>query len=223
MLAWFRKRSLQRQRGRLKEVEFDFIFDEMQAGSYVSFDCETTGLDPKNDKIVSISAIKIEHNQLLTSQSLNLMVEQSCPITPDSIVVHHIRNVDLVEQATTSVRVLNERQAIAEFLTFIAGSTLVGYYLEFDVAMVNQVIQPWLGVRLPNRQIEVSALYYDHKMRLAKRSGQLGEQQLNVDLSFDKILQALNLPNLGQHDAFSDALMTALIFVKLQQDSVATE
>ncbi len=208
------------QKRKLKRPEFDFIFKQEEPGCYVCFDCETTGLDPKKDKIVSLSAIKIKGNQILTSLSLNLLIEQNSLIAPDSIVVHHIRNVDVVERETSSVMLMTEKQAVETFLRFIQGSTLVGYYLEFDVAMVNQVIKPWLGVRLPNKQIEVSELYYDWVVRLAKRSGQQGLQQSNIDLTFDKILHKLNLPNIGQHDAFSDALMTALIFVKLQQDSI---
>lgn len=218
MLAWVNNLLLRRQKRKLKESGFDFIFSEKIPDSYVCFDCETTGLDPKKDKIVSLSAIKIQGNQVLTSQSLNLLIEQEGLIAADSIVVHHIRNIDVVEKESSSARLMTEKLAINEFLEFIKGSTLVGYYLEFDIAMVNQVIKPWLGVNLPNRQVEVSALYYDYMLRLAKRSGQQGLQQPNIDLTFDKILHKLKLPNLGQHDAFSDALMTALIFVKLQQD-----
>jgi DNA polymerase-3 subunit epsilon len=220
MFAWLNDLYLSHQKRKLKEPEFNFIFSEKVPGSYVCFDCETTGLDPKKDKIVSLSAIKIQGNQVLTSQSLNLLIEQDALITPDSIVVHHIRNIDVVERESSSARLMTEKQALKEFLEFITGSTLVGYYLEFDIAMVNQVIKPWLGVNLPNRQIEVSALYYDYMIRLVKRSGQQGLEQPDIDLSFDKILHKLKLPNLGQHDAFSDALMTALIFVKLQQDRI---
>ncbi len=220
MFAWLNDLFLSRQKRKLKEPGFDFIFSEKIPGSYVCFDCETTGLDPKKDKIVSLSAIKIQGNQVLTSQSLNLLIEQDDLITGDSIVVHHIRNIDVVERESSSVRLMTEKQAVKEFLEFIKGSTLVGYYLEFDIAMINQVIKPWLGVNLPNRQVEVSALYYDHMVRIGKRSGQQSLQQPNIDLTLDKILHKLNLPNLGQHDAFSDALMTALIFVKLQQDRI---
>mgnify|MGYP000538389892 CR=1 FL=1 len=218
MFAWLNDLFLSRQKRKLKVPGFDFVFSDEIPGSYVCFDCETTGLDPKKDKIVSLSAIKIQGNQVLTSQSLNLLIEQDALIAPDSIVVHHIRNIDVVEREASSARLMTEKEALTEFLGFIKGSTLVGYYLEFDIAMVNQVIKPWLGVKLPNRQLEVSALYYDYMVRLAKRSGQHSLQQPNIDLTFDKILHKLQLPNLGQHDAFSDALMTALIFVKLQQD-----
>ncbi len=220
MLTGIKSFLLNRQKRKLKETRFDFLYDEEVPGSYVCFDCETTGLDPKKDKIVSLSAIKIEGSQILTSQSLNLLIEQDALITPGSIVVHHIRNIDVIESESSSVRLMTEKQAIEAFLHFIKGSILVGYYLEFDVAMVNQVIKSWLGVTLPNRQIEVSALFYDWVVRLAKRNGQQGLQQMDIDLTFDNILQQLSLPNVGQHDAFSDALMTALIFVKLQQDSI---
>jgi DNA polymerase-3 subunit epsilon len=220
MLTSVRRFLLNRQKHKLKTPEFEFIFDEEVSGAYVCFDCETTGLDPKKDKIVSLSAIKIEGNQILTSQSLNLLIQQDELIAADSIVVHHIRNIDVVETQSGSTSLMTEKQAIETFLQFIKGATLVGYYLEFDVAMIDSVIKPWLGVRLPNSQVEVSALYYDWVVRLAKRGGTQGLGQVNIDLAFDKILHKLNLPNLGQHDAFSDALMTALIFVKLQQDSI---
>jgi len=36
-------------------------------------------------------------------------------------------------------------------------------------------------------------------------------------LSFDAILEDLNLPKLGKHDAFNDALMTAMMYLKLKQ------
>ena len=36
-----------------------------------------------------------------------------------------------------------------------------------------------------------------------------------VDLRFDTILKKLDIPILGKHDALNDALMTAMIFLKL--------
>jgi DNA polymerase-3 subunit epsilon len=206
--AWRRKW----QKKRLKDPHYGFLFEPPAAAdTYVCFDCETTGLNPRQDKIVSISAIKIQGNQVLTSESLNLLIRQPYPIAPESIVVHQIRNADLDE--AVSNRLMDEREAIACFLEFIRGLPLVGYYLEFDVAMVNQVLKPWLGIQLPNEQIDVSKWYYQQRLEQLKHS----IAQPNINLSFEALLAGLNIPNLGQHDAFSDALMTALIFVKLQQ------
>ncbi len=204
--AWKRAYS----KKRLQDECYAYLFDEPVAGSYVCFDCETTGLDPKKDSIITLSAIKIQENQVLTSQALNLTIKQDKVISAESIRVHRIRNVD-VEQ--TNAIYADEREAMEAFLQFIHQSTLVGYYLEFDVAMVNSVIKPWLGVGLPNPKIEVSELYYQRELNRQKH----GYKQVDIDLKFTTILKKLELPNLGQHDAFSDALMTALIFIKLQR------
>jgi DNA polymerase-3 subunit epsilon len=50
-----------------------------------------------------------------------------------------------------------------QLMHFIGSRPLVGYYLEFDVAMVNRVLFPMLGMGLPQPKIEVSGLYYDYK------------------------------------------------------------
>lgn len=218
MIAWVKSKfqfwHKQRQLKKLKDPRFGFLFDDTkhqgaEADTYICFDCETTGLNPKKDKILTLSAIKIQGNQILASQALNLWIEHATSINPESITVHQIRNTDLQEHSDES---LEERKAIEQFLYFIQGYPLVGYYLEFDVAMVNQVIKPWLGITLPNRQIEVSELYYEARLKVLKRS----MVQPVINLKFDVILNKLEIPNLGQHDAFSDALMTSLIFLKLQ-------
>ena len=52
-----------------------------------------------------------------------------------------------------------------QLMHFIGSRPLVGYFLEFDVAMLNRVVFPMLGFGLPQAKIEVSALYHAHKMR----------------------------------------------------------
>lgn len=190
---------------RLKNPDFQFLFDAPPDQDVVCFDCETTGLDPKKDTIVSLSAIKIRGAEILTSQSLNLKFKQQQTINPDSIVIHGLRNMD-VEAGLASA------EAIRQFVEFIGSRPLVGYYLEFDMAMVNSLIKPWLGIGLPNQQIEVSQLYHKQFYK-----DWLQPEHEVFDLSFKTILAKLKLPSLGQHDAFNDALMTAMIYVKLKQ------
>lgn len=189
---------------RLKDPNYQFLFAPPVDEDVVCFDCETTGLDTKHDQIISLSAIKIRGQQILTSQSLNLRFKQQADINPQSIVVHQIRNMDL-QQA------YEPQLAIKKFVEFIGSRPLVGYYLEFDVAMVNQLIKPWLGIHLPNRHIDISQLYH----KLYYQDWLQPDHQV-FDLSFKTMLEKLNVPLLGQHDAFNDALMTAMIYVKLQ-------
>lgn len=191
-------------RHQLKDSAYDFLLCDPTDQDLICFDCETTGLNPAEDQILSLSAIKIRGSEILTSQSLNLTFKARDLINPESIRVHRLRNIDVVSG-------LGEREAIGQFLAFIGSRPLVGYYLDFDVAMVNQVIKPWLGIHLPNPKIEVSELFY--KAFYKKHAPHQSER---LDLSFNAILDKLDLPKMGQHDAFNDALMTAMIYVKLQ-------
>lgn len=203
------KHRLNKQKQKLKDKTYQYLFDVIPE-EFVCFDCETTGLDKKNDQIITLSAIKIVGSEVQTSQSLNLVIRQQQDIAADSIAIHQIRNVDV---ANSEFVYLDEWSAIQDFLAFIQGRTLVGYYLDFDVSMVNRMIKPILGIDLPNPRIETSAMFYEFTRQKYKRSC----IEPTIDLSFEHILQTLKIPNMGQHDAFNDALMTALIFVKLKR------
>ena len=185
----------------LKDERFTFLFDETDADEMVVFDCETTGLDPKTDDIISIGAVKIKGNKILTDEEIHIYIDQDKEIDHKSITIHQIRNCDLYGA-------IPRKEAIEKFLYYIGNRPLVGYYLEFDVAMVNKYIKPMYGMTLPNKQEEVSAIYYDKKIPTIPQG--------NIDLRFDTILEDLGLPKLQAHDALNDAIMTALIYLKLK-------
>jgi len=184
----------------LKDQNYAYLFDEYEGDEYVCFDCETTGLNPKKDEIISIGAIIIKDNKILHSRKFERFCKTERPLDEESIKIHHIRECDI-----QNARDINE--VIDEFLDFVGNRPCVGYYLEFDMAMVNRYIKPKLGINLPNKRFEVSAMYYD-KMIKKYQSG-------NIDLRFDIIMNRLGLPRLGKHDAINDVIMTAMIFLKL--------
>ncbi len=195
-----RKRNL----AKLRDESFLSLFDEDTSGEYVVFDTETTGLNPKVDEILSIGAVKIKENKILTSQTFEVYVKNSKAISSKSIEIHGIRPCDVQNGKSSD-------EAIREFLHFIGSRTLVGYYLEFDVNMINKYIQPMLGIELPNTMIEVSELYYDAQIPMIPQG--------HIDLRFETMLKKYNIPNMGAHNAVNDAVMTAMIFLKLKGKS----
>ena len=189
-------------RKNLTDERFAFLFDEVENDEVVVFDCETTGLKPKVDDIISIGAVKVKGNKILTNEALHLFVKQDKQISHKSITIHQIRHCDLENAIALD-------EAIETFLHFIGNRKLVGYYLEFDVAMINKTIKPMFGITLPNKQEEISALYYDKKIARIPQG--------NVDLRFATILKDLSLPELQAHDALNDAVMTAMMYLKLRR------
>lgn len=185
----------------LKDNNYLFLFDEPIKDEYVCFDCETTGLNPKIDDIVSIGAVIIKDNKIISSKKFVKFVKPKTKLQADAIKIHHIRECDLKDAEDID-------KVIKEFLNFIGNRKLVGYYLEFDIAMVNKYIKPKLGITLPNEALEVSAIYHDFKIERIPQG--------NIDLRFNTIMNELQIPSLGKHDAFNDALMTSMIFIKLK-------
>ncbi len=185
----------------LKDDKYSYLFDKYDGDEYVCFDCETTGLNPKVDDIISIGAVIIKKNKILTSRKFERFIKPKTKLQSDSIKIHHIRQCDLEDAKDID-------DVILEFLDFIGNRPLVGYYLEFDIAMVNKYIKPKIGINLPNKQIEVSALYYDKVIETIPQG--------NIDLRFDTIMKKLDLPILSKHNAINDAVMTSMIFLKIK-------
>ena len=192
--SWFYKK-------RLKDKRFEFIFENEKVDEYVAIDTETTGLDPKKDEILSIGAILIKENKILVGNSLHIKIKPKKSVTKSSIKIHKIRECDLSEA-------MEAKDGIEELLYFIKNRPLVGYYLDFDIKILNRYINNFFGFKLPNKKIEVSGLYYDYKQKFIPPG--------YIDLKFDTILKDLNLPKLKTHNAFYDALMSAMIFLKLK-------
>ena len=189
----------------LKDPNFSFLFEDDLSDEYVVFDTETTGLNPKTDEILSIGAVKIKDNKILTSKTFEIYLKNSKDISSESILIHGIRECDLVDAK-------DPQSAIKEFLHFIGSRSLIGYYLEFDVAMINRYIKPMLGVTLPNKMIEVSEIYFEKTISFIPQG--------NIDLRFDTILKNCKLPNMGAHNAVNDAIMTAMIYLKLTKEKI---
>ena len=193
------------QRQRLKDAQFGFLFDPPPPDEYVALDCETTGLDRQRDAIIAIGAVTIHKQRILTSQRLELVVQPERSVPGESIRIHQLRESDVAHG-------LPLHEAMQQLLHFIGSRPLVGYYLEFDVAMLNRVLFPMLGVRLPQPQIEVSALYYDYKFRQLDAH----QKDRSIDLRFATLMRDLALPEREAHNALNDAVMAALAFIKLR-------
>ena len=198
--AWLRRH--------LADPAYAFLFDPPPPGEWVALDCETTGLNVRSDEIIAIGAVRIAGNRILTSQRLELLVRPDKAISPASVRIHRLRERDVAQGLPLA-------EALHQLLHFVGSRPLVGYYLEFDVAMLNRVLKPLLGMGLPQPRIEVSALYYDHKFRQLPPYRQ--HDNADIDLRFTTLMNDLGLPRREAHDALNDAVMAALAFVKLRQ------
>lgn len=192
----------------LGDPRFAFMWDPAPEDEWVSLDCETTGLNTKTDDIIAIGAVRIRGNRIMTTERLELLVRpEKKRLSADSVKVHRLREQDVAKGVSAD-------EAMMQLMYFIGSRPLVGYFLEFDVAMINRVLFPMLGMGLPQPKIEVSALYYDYKFQQLPHHAR---DSRDIDLRFDSLMKDLGLPLWPAHDALNDAIMAALAFLKLRQ------
>ncbi|MEO8100935.1 MAG: 3'-5' exonuclease [Betaproteobacteria bacterium] len=205
--GWFEHVKKQWLLYHLENREFRFMFEPPPDNEWVALDCETTGLNVNTDEIISIAAVRIVGNRVMTSERLELLVRPERRISVESVRIHQLREQDVA-------RGMAPELAMTQLMHFIGSRQLVGYYLEFDIAMIDRALAPLLGVDmgLPQRRNEVSAMYYDYKFRQLPAH----QQDRRIDLRFATLMNDLDLPLRNAHDALNDAVMAALAFVKLR-------
>jgi DNA polymerase-3 subunit epsilon len=170
-------------------------------GAVVSLDCETTSLKIKEAEILSIAAVRIEGQRVCASDAFYTLIKPQQVPDPENIQIHGLRPRDFSQG-------LPLQEALQKFLRFIGGRTLLGYYLEYDLAVLNKYLAPMMGAALPNHQIEVSGHYYDWRFA--------GHPGAYIDLRWETLIKNLATPALPRHDAMNDAITVAMMYLALQ-------
>lgn len=189
-------------RATLADHAYRFLFEPGPPDEVVVLDCETTGLNPRLDEVIAVAAIVIRGNRIMTSGAYQALIRADRVPPPESIKVHQLRARDVAEGRPV-------HEVLPELLRFIGGRPIVGYYVDFDVRMLDKHVLRYIEAKLPNRRIEVSEIYYALKYGGAPPGTVL-------DLRFRSILSDLGIPSLAAHDPFNDALMTAMMYLQLR-------
>lgn len=178
-----------------KNGEYAHLFEPYKGDEIVSLDCETTSLDVKKAEILSIGAVKIKGRKVITSERLDIKLKPPASLSKDSILIHKIRASDLVDG-------IEIEDALEQVLQFVGNRPILGYYVNYDVRVLDKFIRPQYGFGLPNKAIELSHVYHD----IIKWKSVGGE----IDLRFDTISKKLDIPILQRHTALGDAITVAL-------------
>ncbi|HCH32595.1 MAG TPA: 3'-5' exonuclease [Oceanospirillaceae bacterium] len=178
------------------------LFQRYQGAELVSLDIETTSLDVAKASVLSIGAVVIRGNRVLTSEKLSLTIAPPVELPRESVKIHKLRRIDLDAGIPLA-------QALEQLLLFVGNRPIVGYNIAYDVAVLDRHMRPSLGFGLPNMTLDVMQMY-------RKKATMSGASEFQLDLSFAAIAGALSVPILGRHTALGDATTTALIYVRMK-------
>lgn len=186
----------------LTRPELKGMFEQSAPNQWVAIDCEMTGLNPKKDHLLSIAAIHINGTHIDSGNGLHLICRPPVMPKKDTIVIHGLRPAD-VENG------VSYQQMLEILLPFIGNRPIVGYCTQLDMGFLNRVTKDYMGSPLPNSVIDIRDLYN-------RKSGNRTQGVSHQAQQLTAICNQLNLPDLEAHDAYNDALLTAMAFLHLK-------
>jgi DNA polymerase-3 subunit epsilon len=113
-----------------------------------AFDLETTGLDPRQDRIVEIGAVKFDRRGLVSRFSV--LIDPGIPMPVEAFRVNGI--TDALLRGKPSID-----QVFPDFLRFIKDTILVAHNAPFDTGFINEKLKAGSGDPLPNRLVDTLA------------------------------------------------------------------
>ena len=161
---------------------------------FVCFDCETTGLDPEEDRIIEFAARRFTLSENM--ESFETLINPGRPIPQASQAIHHISNEMVADKPPIE-------EVLQNILDFIGGAIVVGHSIEFDIAILDANAKR-LGVIS-----HITSSPFIDTLRLARL---YGESPLN---SLQGLRKHFNISDEGAHRAMSDVEVNIAVFKQL--------
>ena len=160
---------------------------------FVVFDIETTGLNPRNDDIIEIGAVKVSNRRVVDSFSTFIHIDRNLP-------------AKIIELTSITDDMLKGQPEITEvlplFMEFAKGSVLVAHNAKFDVGFMREKVKKYLNINY-----DISVL---DTLELSKALiKDIKNHRLNT------LTKKLGISLLNHHRAVGDANATAQLFIIL--------
>lgn len=166
---------------------------------WVSLDLETSGLDPKRDRIVELGAVAVHDGMVDLGDYFQRVNAEGSGLTGENRVLHGVSAAEQREGSPLSL-------AMDDLLGWMRDAPLIGFHTTFDIGFLRAALSSHVGSK-------AAQLFGAHYLDLA----------IIAPLVFPNVkarglgewTAALRLPVRKQHRALADALATAHLLQKV--------
>lgn len=153
-------------------------------------DCETSGLDPSRDRLLSVGAVIVRDGTIDLQQAMQAKIRQTIPSSRENIVIHGIGG-------DAQLAGLPTQDVMASLAAYVDNAIPVGFHAPFDEAILRRH-----GFKARERWIDLAALL-----------PVLFSDRNRERTSLDDWLQAFGIAAQARHDALGDAFATAQLLL----------
>lgn len=159
--------------------------------TFICLDCEMTGLDLEQDKIIEVAIVKFTFDEVL--EEYETLIDPQCEIPQVSIDIHHITQEMVAGKPTID-------KVIPKLLEMIGKHIVVGHGVDFDLKFIGKAAE---RASIPHNLQNIR--FFD-TLRMARL---YGESPIN---SLEQLRKHFNIEAEGAHRAMSDVLVNMGVF-----------
>lgn len=194
-----RKRLLKKApSGPLKDflsVPFPKLDMPIEQVPILALDFETTGLDAKTDKLLSVGFVAMEHEQIKLNSCYHQIINATTQLEESNVIIHHITDEqkDRGEKLRTVVEIL---------LQALTGKVMLVHFARIERQFLAQACMELYGMAPEFPIIDTLVIA---KRLFDKRDVAYDPSELRLS----NLRQKYNLPPHHGHNALNDAIATA--------------
>lgn len=168
---------------------------------FVVLDSETTGLDPRKDRLVTIGAIAVVDGEMRLDDVFETMLRVE--YNSSAVTVHGVTR----EQSQSGV---TEREALERFREYLQDGVIVGHHISHDIATFNAGYERHGALPLDNSFLDTM----DLTLHL-EQDGAFHGREAITSFTLDGLCALFGIIPHDRHTAPGDAFMTAQVFLRL--------
>lgn len=178
---------------------FVSVDSDLEQIEFLALDLEATGLDMRRDEILSVGFTVIRNLSVRLSESDYFLVRPERAIPERSAIIHRIFD----DQSAQGIEL---EAALVKILQALRGRVLLAHHANIECGFLNQACQRVFGAAIVFPLVDTFAIEY----RSLKRRG---VTPYNQGLRLARLRELYNLPRYPAHNALSDAVATAELFL----------
>jgi DNA polymerase-3 subunit epsilon len=166
---------------------------------FVIMDTELTGLNEKEDSIISIGAILMRDRSIMIGDLFYRILNPQCNPKNETVLIHSLTSSE-IEKCPEITLVLRE------FLSFLKNRTVVGHFIDIDLKFLRKEIKRLLNLNFNPEAIDTYIVFN----WLIDRG--LIPKKFRGAKSLNDIAEVFKIKVEVIHDSLYDAFITAQIF-----------
>ncbi|WP_168195099.1 MULTISPECIES: exonuclease domain-containing protein [unclassified Corynebacterium] len=177
----------------------------------LAVDIETTGLDAKRHQILSIAWVPIDGQRIELAGAGSVLIQpENMHDVGESALIHHITDEMLAGG-------IPEQEAMTMLLDALSGRAMVAHFSALEVSFINAACRRHFNADFDTRLVKVVDTFALERRHMER----MGTYPRGEDLRLARVRRRYGLPDYRSHNALSDALACAELYLALKEQSKA--